>query len=167
MNEISIYDYDSHEKADETGKLFGTVYFKPKQTLMIIAVVGTAALLWHNLFGILFVCFCLIMDGIIYYRVRDHRVMDVYDDAVVIFERNDENKGVRIPLEKIKQWEVNRNQNYGITLMLEDGSSFSSMSYEASKAQKLLKKVLKGKSTEEIQIAKNRNRREKRKWKLL
>lgn len=165
MNETVIYDYGREKETTENGQLLGSVHFKPMNTMIIIAVIGVVAVLWHNLFGILFGCFCLIMDGTIYCKVRDHRVMDVYDDAIVIFDRNDENKGIRIPVEKIKQWEVNRNQNYGITLILEDGSIFSSMSYEASKAQKLLQKVLKGKSTEEIQIA--RNRREKRKWRLL
>lgn len=159
MNETLICDYASGQETNENGNLLGSVAFKPTGTMIIIATVGIAALLWHNLFGIMFGGFCLLMDGIIRFKVKDYRVMDVYDDAVIVFDRVDEQKGTRIPLEIISQWEVNRNQNYAITLFLEDGVSFSSMSYEVSKAQKLLKKVLKGKSTEDIQIAKNRNRR--------
>lgn len=159
MNETLICDYASGQETNENGNLLGSVAFKPTGTMIIIAAVGIAALLWHNLFGIMFGGFCLLMDGIIRFKVKDHRVMDVYDDAVIIFDRVDEQKGTRIPLDIISRWEVNRNQNFAITLFLEDGVTFSSMSYEVSKAQKLLKKVLKGKSTEDIQIAKNRNRR--------
>ena len=53
MNETLICDYASGQETNENGNLLGSVAFKPTGTMIIIAAVGIAALLWHNLFGII------------------------------------------------------------------------------------------------------------------
>ena len=76
--------------------------------------------------------------------------MDVYDDALVLYDHRDESRVLRLPLEEIQEWNVNRNNSYLIALTLKGGEQLGAQTFNVNRVYNLLRKVLPAKSTEEI-----------------
>ncbi len=143
--------FEHINELDEHGKLLGSVTYKPSRAIIAVMVVGCACtILFRNLFGILFGGFLLILSSLVFFKVKDHKVMDVYDDALILYDNQDETRVLRLTLDEIVEWNVNRDENYLITLKLKDGEQLGAQTFQVNEVHSLLKKVLPGKSTDEI-----------------
>lgn len=135
----------------ENGKLLGSITYKPSRAILAVMIVGCACIiLFRNTFGLVFGGFLLILSSLVFFKVKDHKVMDVYDDALILFDNHDETRVLRLTLDEIVEWNVNRDENYLITLKLKEGEQLGAQTFQVNEAHALLKKVLPGKSTDEI-----------------
>ena len=135
----------------ENGKLLGSITYKPSRAILAVMIVGCACIiLFRNIFGLVFGGFLLILSSLVFFKVKDHKVMDVYDDALILFDNHDETRVLRLTLDEIVEWNVNRDENYLITLKLKEGEQLGAQTFQVNEAHALLKKVLPGKSTDEI-----------------
>ncbi len=135
----------------ENGKLLGSITYKPSRAILAVMIVGCACIiLFRNTFGLVFGGFLLVLSSLVFFKVKDHKVMDVYDDALILFDNHDETRVLRLTLDEIVEWNVNRDENYLITLKLKEGEQLGAQTFQVNEAHALLKKVLPGKSTDEI-----------------
>lgn len=145
------YEFENIVDMQENGKFLGHISYKPNNAVIGVMIIGCACtFIFRNMFGILFGGFLLILSVIVFFCVKDHKVMDVYDDALVLYDHRDETRVLRLPLEEIQEWNVNRNNSYLIALTLKGGEQLGAQTFNVNRVYNLLKKVLPGKSTEEI-----------------
>ena len=145
------YEFENIDDMQENGKFLGHISYKPNNAGIGVMIIGCACtFIFRNMFGILFGGFLLILSAIVFFCVKDHKVMDVYDDALVLYDHRDETRVLRLPLEEIQEWNVNRNNSYLIALTLKDGEQLGAQTFNVNRVYNLLKKVLPAKSTEEI-----------------
>lgn len=145
-------------------KLLGKITYKPVSAIAIVFVAGiAAAVLFRNVFGFVFGGFCILLSAASYVLVKDHPVIDVYQDELIIYDASRGFLPVRIPAAEVVQWEVNRNQSSAVTVMSKNRKPLSVVTYQTRKAVSLFRKAFPGKSTEEIVIQRNQNRKRKNK----
>lgn len=145
-------------------KLLGKITYKPVSTIAIVFIAGIViTVLFQNVFGFLFGGFCMLLSAAAYMLVKDHPVIDVYQDELVIYDPSKGFSPVRIPANEVIQWEVNRNQSSAVTVMSKNRRPLSVVTYQTRKAVSLFRKAFPGKSTEEIVIRKNQNRKKNKK----
>lgn len=145
------YEFENITDMQENGKFLGHISYKPNNAVMGVMIIGcVCTFIFRNMFGILFGGFLLILSAIVFFCVKDHKVMDVYDDALVLYDYRDETRVLRLPLEEIQEWNVNRNNSYLIALTLQGGEQLGAQTFNVNRVYNLLKKVLPKKNTEEI-----------------
>lgn len=143
--------FEHINELEENGKLLGSITYKPSRAILAVMIVGCACIiLFRNTFGLVFGGFLLILSSFVFFKVKDHKVMDVYDDALILFDNHDETRVLRLTLDEIVEWNVNRDENYLITLKLKDGEQLGAQTFQVNEVHSLLKKVLPRKSTDEI-----------------
>lgn len=143
--------FENINELNENGKLLGSITYKPNKTILIVMVVGCACIvLFRNLFGLVFGGFIFALACFVFFTVKDHKVMDVYDDALILYDNKDDSRVLQLSLDEIVEWNVNRDENYLITLKLKDGEQLGAQTFQVNEVNHLLKRVLPGKSTDEI-----------------
>lgn len=145
------YEFENIADMQENGKFLGHISYKPNNAVIGVMIIGcVCTFIFRNMFGFLFGGFLLILSAIVFFCVKDHKVMDVYDDALVLYDHRDESRVLRLPLEEIQEWNVNRNNSYLIALTLKGGEQLGAQTFNVNRVYNLLRKVLPAKSTEEI-----------------
>ena len=140
------YDFRDLNELNETGTLLGRVGYKPVGSVYVLVIAATLFLLIGHLFGIIMALICLAGAVFVQFYVKDHPVMDVYDDAVIFLDPADASAGIRYTPDQVYKWTVNKDSSYEISVVLQGGDIHVAQSYQVSKANRLLKKLMAEKS---------------------
>ncbi|MBR6958746.1 MAG: hypothetical protein IKH73_09925 [Erysipelotrichaceae bacterium] len=133
------------------GKLIGEVGYKPFHTVYIVAAVALVMLvLVRNTFGLVMGCLFLAYSAYIYIVVPDHKVLEIYDDAVHMMDVTNDQRIRVLPLNIIKSYSVNQHNDNIVSITLDDGQNFQALCFQRNKASRYLKQVLPGKSEENL-----------------
>lgn len=145
---------------EEKGTFIGRIMYKPYTSVYVGWVTGVVIIVAvRNLWAILLGGFFIVLATIVFTRVQDYKVCDVYDDAVVIYQDESGEKAARVPLEEIAEWNVlsNNTASNAIMFKLQDGYVFYKNTFRVSEAHKYLFKALPSRETRQLEIEKNRN----------
>lgn len=149
MHDKIIYEYK--QELEENGKLIGEIGYKPTESILFILIVGIVCLyVFHNKFGYLFGGFLIIVGSISQIVAREKEVVEVYDDAILLYDEKDKERVLRLPLDRIIEWNITREPDYAITITLDNDQEFKAVTFQTEKAYNLLNKVLPDKSQSEV-----------------
>jgi hypothetical protein len=159
-SEVSVTGIVYQDQGDVTitGTRIGSVGYKPKTGLIIMTALGILLLCLRNLFGYILGIFNLVAVLIIYLKVKDHKVMDVYSDAVFFHHPQNENKVIRFSNDEVKSWTVNKENSFQISFRLIDGRIYVADTYQTGKAGRLLRKTMSKKNAMNVFSAENRKK---------
>ncbi len=150
------YDFVPLEELNERGTLLGRVGYKPVRSVYYLSFAAAVFLLIGHLFGILMAIICGIGACFIQFYIKDHPVMDVYDDGLIFYHPADPSQGVRYSLDEVERWSVNKDNSYQISVTMKDMNIHVAFSYQVAAANRLLRKVMPEKSTMNVVIRMNR-----------
>ena len=144
--EVYQLEYINKSEVAETGKLISEINYRPTDKLLGCLVIGAAITILINNIFVRIIGILIIAAGIYgLMKIGDHRVIDVYDDALLIYDQQS-GKVARLPLEDIVEYDVDRERTNLITLFLKGGSSFTILSFQSSKLLDAFEKVMPGRS---------------------
>lgn len=136
------YDFRDLNELNETGTLLGRVGYKPVGSVYVLVAAAVLFLLIGHLFGIIMALICLAGAAAVQFYVKDHPVMDVYDDAVIFLDPADPASGIRYTPDQVYKWTVNKDSSYVISVVLQGGDIHVAQCYQVSRANRLLKKLM-------------------------
>lgn len=93
---------------------------------------------------------------IVNFYVKDHQVMEVYSDALLLINPENGSQVRKVPLSDVAEWNVNKGGTYSIWIKTLKGEEYSAASFQSRRAYLLLDQVMREKNTGEI--IKKRNR---------
>lgn len=136
------YDFIPLTEIEENGTLIGKAGYKPVASIFYLCCAACLFLLMGRLFGVLMALICAAGAAFIQFAVKDHPVMDVYDDAVIMYHPTDPAQGIRYSNDDITRWTVNRDGSYEIALTLKNYEIHVASCYQTGKANRLLRKAM-------------------------
>lgn len=93
-----------------------------------------------QIIGYLFIAFaCLV-----YFKTKDQKVMEIYDDSLVLYDTDEANKVICIDFDKLYSYACNRYEKGFNTVVLRtiDGDVIYCETYESNKVNRILKKLI-------------------------
>ena len=142
--------YRPLDKLEEKGALLGKVGFKPTEAAFVFFAFAVVFLIIGHLFGIIMAVLCAAAGLFMHLRIKDHPVMDVYDDGLIFYNPTDISQGIRFGKEEVRYWSVNKDGNYQIVLNLNDNNIHVAGTYQVGKATRLLKKLMSEKAASKV-----------------
>jgi hypothetical protein len=145
------------DQIQENGRLVKAILYKnPYSSYFGVAFGVVICLLkstWAIVLGGIFAALSLATIVL----VKDHKVMDIYDDAMIIYADETGTKAARIPYERVVEWEsiLSTTNSYTLKFTLDDGTVFFKDTFQLSKAYNALMKIMPDKEHRQIQIKKN------------
>jgi len=138
---------DKNEFKPET-KLVKKIMFKPNTApiVCIIVGIGLIALAFltkvNTILLLILGIFFIAMAASVLFFVKDHSVLDIYENGCLVYNPSDSNKVVFIDFDLIDMWKPERNGgNDRIIFIFEDGSKLPVSTFYASKAFKVLNEL--------------------------
>jgi hypothetical protein len=114
---------------------------RPTVVLIAMASLGVIVLIagfWNFKLNWLLIFFGLYFIGMVVFSVvmvKDRIVADLYDDQVVLYDKQDQRYGVIIPLSEVESWKYQTGVATGdtLTITLENGEVFAVESFKSRK----------------------------------
>ena len=152
-----VFDYVDASTLVNNGKHVGRLYLRSKATTLCLAAIAVAIMaIFRNLTAFIIGGIMLVPILLTLFLVKDAIAADVYDDAVVLYQYEDQNKAVRLPVDKIFEWNNNLHGDNKLAFYLDNGQVFTVVCCEISKADRYLDEVMPGKAAWERQMNKIR-----------
>ena len=148
-------EYKDIEDIKENGQLLTRVKFKPVPLFWAafafslgMAVVGyIVPLKWifvAGVFGVFYSSFNL-------FSIPDRWVCSVYDDAILFFSAEPQQRAFRVDARDIVEYNIDKNEKYYLYIRTKGGDEYKARSYRYDKTvREALAKTLPGKETDEI-----------------
>lgn len=149
------------EEANENGKHLATILYKNDMAAYVMIVVGIILIITRNIWGILFGALFVGLSLFVLFKIEDHKCLEIYDDAILIYSNKNDNQVVRIPFTEIKQWSVNNRQqsSNNIIIVLNDDNCISKETYQINKAYDVLSDLIGDKEARAIELNKLKNQK--------
>ena len=136
------------------GNFVEAICFKPKMPVITFLIIGILMLIPNNIYLRILGIFCIAMAVIVLKLVEDHKVIDVFDEGVMIYEND---LACFIDYDDIKMWTVKHDNGHDtIEFHLNDGTYIIKDSFQANKAYKVLNIYVKEKEEKYIRAMKDR-----------
>ncbi len=89
-------------------------------------------------------------------KIKDHKVLDIYQDGVLIYATGDETKGMFIKYDDLKEWTTKTAQggSEAVYFLLSNGLQIYKDTFQASAAYRELIKLQENKESEHIRLEK-------------
>lgn len=145
-----IKQYESYQyrkDINETGELIGKITHRPNSAIIIMIIAGILLCLIPSRFSRIIGITAIVLSCIFFLVTKDYPVMEVFSDALILYQPFHSELAVRIPLEDIAEWNLNGPNGQQLFLRLSDGSEISEECFQVSKADKMLRKILSDKET--------------------
>ncbi len=83
----------------------------------------------------------------VYFSIKDQKVMEIYDDCIVLYDTEEINKVLLINLDNLSSYSCNKYEDGFniVVLRTETGDAIYCETYESNKANKYLRKIAKDK----------------------
>lgn len=153
------YLYVDQNTIERKGKLITKIFYKPFLAPIIIGACGVALFFLQNIFAMVLGIFFVGISLCVQFLVEDYLVAEIYDDALLVYHWKQHNLAFYAPFEKIAEWNVNKTKKYALFVKMDNGQSLTAETFQVAKADKALRKLLRGKETSEIKAAENRKKK--------
>ena len=101
------FPFTDRNAIEENGRLLAKVGFRLAFVPYINLVVAVLMVVVSRHWAVILVAAAFAAIGILsIIKIKDFPTMDIYDDAVIIYDDMDQTKAVRIPNEEITEWSV-------------------------------------------------------------
>jgi len=148
--------YQDLENIEIKGEHIGEVRFKPTTPIYGMAVFAFILLFIPSLAARLLAIFVAVLDGFVYFKVKDKTALQVYSDCILVFN-SDGDKAYKINVEDVENYDCGHTQQYNIFIKLKNEQSIYKETYRMDQANKYLKIALPHKTTLEVKKEKNKN----------
>ncbi len=147
-------EYQNTMELQPKGRCLGKVGYRPNSYIYGTILFGICfGALVRNLTGYIVGGAIIAMAVFYLLRVKDHPVMDVYQEDLVIYNAADPSQAARIPTEDITEFCAGDTKRLEILFRRKDGSVFSVSTAQTGKAYSLLEKAMSGRGTAEQNLA--------------
>ena len=163
QTEADSYRYAPRQDVATKGALLGTVNFKPKAPIIVVAICGVALIVTLNWVAMLLGAFFLVLAIAVWKLLQDYTVMEVYEGGVLCYNPNKHDLAFFVDNNDIHEWSVNIVKNYAVYFKLNNQNSFFVETYHCGPAVKLLNKTIPLKNTAHVRVEEGRQK--KWKWK--
>ncbi|MBR0473386.1 MAG: hypothetical protein IJJ19_00130 [Erysipelotrichaceae bacterium] len=143
-----------------TGNLVKSIMFKNNISAYIIMVCGAFLFLLRNIWGYLLGVFSIGIALFVLLKVKDHKVMDIYDDAIVMYADDEGKTAAKISFDEIIEWTIQNNASGvdAVMLKLKSGEVIYKNTFQVSKCYDTLMKFISERESRVIQMEKNRQK---------
>lgn len=143
-----------------TGTPVRSIFYKNNVSAYIIIVCGVLLFLIKSIWAYLLGAFGIIIAAFVLWKVKDYKVMDIYDDALIVYADEEATKAARIPYDEIIEWTVQNNASGvdAVMLKLKGGQVIYKNTFQVSRAYETLMKIIPEKESRVIQMEKNRQK---------
>ncbi|MBQ6560483.1 MAG: hypothetical protein IJL85_06610 [Erysipelotrichaceae bacterium] len=140
------YVYLPVEEVKTQGNFIKAICFKPKTAPIVMIVVGLLMFVPRILLLALLGLFFIVMSALVLFYVKDFKVLDIFDQGVMIYGDKEAKLACFIPFEDIRMWTVKRDNGHDTAeFTLQDGSKIIKDSFEVDKAYRTLYGLIKEK----------------------
>ena len=148
--------YTNIEEIEKGEKLLAEVRYKNNMGAYVMIPVAIALIITRNVFCIVFAVLVLLASYFAITKVRDKKVMDVYNNCVILYDDKDESLGLRINPDDILEWTLkdsNQNGN-SIDITLTNGERLSKVTFQTVKGYNAMRDLVPAKESRVIQLNK-------------
>lgn len=158
-NQQPEFVYEDVSNIVNSGKKIGSLRIRSLTAAVIMALMGAACLIFlRSVGGYILGGVLLLLVFASVFLIKDARAADVYDDAVVLYSYEDQQQAVRLPLERIQEWNNNANGDNRLFFRMDNGQMFSVLCCQVLKADEYLTRVMADKSTAQLYREKLQNK---------
>lgn len=136
-----MIDFVNARDIEITGTLKEKISLKPVARIILRGVIGIALCFLRTRMTIIAGIFFLVIAVAGYFLIKDKPVMDIYDDAVVVYDEKDDTKACKIIYEDLNMWSVDSTNNK-VYFTLQDDSVISVNNSRYLKAYDTLIKLI-------------------------
>ena len=108
MSNREMKDYVDVKSIKPEGTLERTVMYKPVLGILLLLVFGVAALLMRSAFGYILGGLIVLMSLAMRFGMKDRKVLDIYSEGIVAYEKGDDSKAVYFNYDMVTEWSVER-----------------------------------------------------------
>ncbi len=132
------------------GKLKGKINFRPNLSILFVFFFGLFLIfMTRQIAGIVAGLFCIGVAVVFFWKVKDAPVMDIYEQDIILYDPDDQNRAACLPVNEIKEFFVQRDNSAMINFRTNDETVFTVKSLRSANAYSLLAKVLPGKGSDD------------------
>ena len=132
-------EFRNIEEIKTEGSFIKAICFKPKKAPIVCAIVGVLLIALRNIYTIILGVFFLAMAFLVVKFVEDYKVMDIFDQGILVYGDKENKTGCFIPFTEIKVWSIKREDGHDLVeLELESGEKIGRDTFEADKAYRAL-----------------------------
>ncbi len=147
------------EEVKTQGNFVKAVCFKPKTAPVICAITGVLLILFRNIYTIILGVFFIIMALLVLKLVEDYKVLDIFDQGIMIYGDKENKTACFIPFTDLKVWSIKRENGHDlIEFELENGEKIGRETFEVDKAYRALIRLVREKEDKYIEAQKNKDR---------
>ncbi|MBO4218266.1 MAG: hypothetical protein J5694_06265 [Erysipelotrichaceae bacterium] len=153
MNNLEYFDISEIKPADQPLK---AITYKPYVPCYICVAAGVGMLLLRHwaflVLGLIFIGLSLF----VLFKIKDHKVLDIYSDGVLIYSLNEESKGIYVRYDDLAEWTTKSAQGGSecVYFLLADGTQIYKDTFQALTAYRQLIKLMPEKESEHIRMEK-------------
>ena len=123
------------------GVFVGTLNYKPIGSYVLLTAMGIGLIALRSTTSLIIGIVMIGFVAVTFFMVKDKKLMDLYSDALLIYDPNDQSRVMKLDYEKLECWSVDMaNRNIVFTLKNETTMTISCPSY--LKAFELLSKAV-------------------------
>jgi len=150
-------EYKNISEIKTQGNFISAICFKPKAAPFIILAVGIVFLFVNGIVAKLLGLFFIVMSLLVLFVVKDHKVMDIFDQGIELYQKQKQDYAYFLPYEDIVMWKADRNSGHDtLEFHLKDGQCIMVDTFEADKAYRILYQHIKEKEEKYLQMEKNK-----------
>lgn len=152
-------EFRNIEEIKTKGNFVKAICFKPKKAPIVCAIIGVLLIALRNIYTIILGVFFIAMAVLVIKLVEDYKVMDIFDQGILIYGDRENKTGCFIPFTDIKVWSIKREDGHDLVeLELESGEKIGRETFEADKAYRSLYSLIREKEDKYIEAQKNKDR---------
>ena len=153
--------YQRYEELEISGEILKRIMYRPKFAIYFCSALGLALCLSLNLLLIGLGLGIIALSIFVYTRLEDHKVLDIYNGFLVVYNIDDEALARKIVFDDIEEWGL-KNSEMGvdaIMIRLKDGELIYKDTFSIAKAYRQLEKLMKDKSSRAVKERESRKTR--------
>ena len=154
-----MIEYVPVEECKSEGNFVKAVCFKPKKSVIVVAVLGVLLLIPNSMICRVLGAFFIAMAFAVYKLVRDFKVMDIFDKGIMFYGDEEAKSACFIPFDEMESWDVEHENGHDtVGVALKDGRVIVKDTFEADKAYKALTELVREKDLKYIKAKKDAER---------
>ncbi|MBO7698102.1 MAG: hypothetical protein J6S38_03580 [Erysipelotrichaceae bacterium] len=152
-------EFNRVEEVKAQGRFVKAIGFKPKTAPIVCIVIGVLLIAIRNIYTIILGVFFILMALLVLRLVKDYKVMDIFDEGIMVYGDKENKTACFIPFSEIKMWSIRREDGHdAIMLELESGEKLFKDTFEVDKVYRTLYSLIREKEDKYIEAQKNKDR---------
>ena len=155
MEERRVYEFVPVEEVRPRGNFVKAICFKPKRATIICLLIGIGLMFINNMFARFLGIFFIAMSVVVLKMVNDYKVIDIFDEGVMVYGDEQSRSACFIGYDEIVEWNVTHENGHDtIYFDLGDDIKIYKDSFEADAAFRTLNQFMKEKESGYIRAQK-------------